>query len=160
MVEYMIDKKELINKEQYYMDLLEPEYNILNKAGSSLGFKHNKETLDFFKNIRKLSEEAKGNLSLASTGRILSEETKLKISSKKKGIKLSEETKAKLSKSATDLRGIKIKVVNLLTTEELSFDSLTEAGLHLNVSRTAIAKALKNNSKIHKNYIVRVIAKN
>ena len=150
----MTDKKELTNKEQYYIDLLEPEYNILKIAGSSLGFKHNKETLYFFKNIRKLSEEAKANLSLASTGRILSEETRLKISSKRKGIKHTEETKAKLSKSANDLRGVKIKVVNLLTSEELSFDSLTEAGLHLNVSRTAIAKALKNNSKIHKNYIV------
>nr|UYL26217.1 GIY-YIG endonuclease [Cordyceps militaris] len=154
ILEYITDKKELINKEQYYINLLEPEYNILKKAGSSLGFKHNKETLYFFKNTRKLSEEAKENLSLASTGRILSEETRLKISSKRKGIKLSNETKAKLSKSATNLRGIKIKVVNILTSEELYFDSLTDAGLHLNVSRTAIAKALKNNSIIKKNYII------
>nr|YP_009577867.1 GIY-YIG endonuclease [Cordyceps cicadae]QBG64858.1 GIY-YIG endonuclease [Cordyceps cicadae] len=84
ILEYITNKKELINKEQYYIDLLRgtpAEYNILNKAGSSLGFKHNKETLDFFLNTRKLSKEAKENLSLASTGRILSEETRLKISS-------------------------------------------------------------------------------
>ena len=30
----------LISREQYYIDLLEPEYNILKIAYSSLGFKH------------------------------------------------------------------------------------------------------------------------
>jgi len=34
------DKKQLIKKEQYYIDLIKPEYNILRTAGSSLGFKH------------------------------------------------------------------------------------------------------------------------
>ena len=38
------NKNELIAKEQYYLDLLTPEYNILKKAGSSLGFKHSLET--------------------------------------------------------------------------------------------------------------------
>jgi len=30
----------LIEREQYYLDLLNPEYNILKKAGSLLGFRH------------------------------------------------------------------------------------------------------------------------
>lgn len=34
-----------IDKEQYYFDLLKPEYNLLPKAGSWLGFKHSEETL-------------------------------------------------------------------------------------------------------------------
>jgi hypothetical protein len=33
-----------ISREQYYIDLLKPEYNILKKAGSNLGFKHSEET--------------------------------------------------------------------------------------------------------------------
>lgn len=40
----------LILKEQYYMDLLKPEYNILKLARSSLGFKHSSGTLLRFKN--------------------------------------------------------------------------------------------------------------
>ena len=80
------------------MDLLEFEYNILNKVGVFLGFKYNKEILDFFKNICKLSEEVKGNLFLVSIGRILFEEIKLKIFSKRKGIKFFEEIKVKISK--------------------------------------------------------------
>jgi group I intron endonuclease len=35
----------VITREQYYMDLLEPEYNILKFAGSRLGFKHSTETI-------------------------------------------------------------------------------------------------------------------
>jgi len=35
-----------IEREQYYLDLLNPKYNILKKAGSSLGYKHTLETLE------------------------------------------------------------------------------------------------------------------
>jgi group I intron endonuclease len=34
----------LLKREQYYIDLSKPEYNILQKAGSSLGYKHTEET--------------------------------------------------------------------------------------------------------------------
>jgi group I intron endonuclease len=57
----------LIKREQYYLDTLNPEYNILKKAGSSLGYKHTKETLLKFKK-RKLSPEALINLKLAKKG--------------------------------------------------------------------------------------------
>jgi group I intron endonuclease len=39
-----------IEREQYYIDLLNPEYNILTKAGSSLGFKQSEETIAKIKN--------------------------------------------------------------------------------------------------------------
>lgn len=34
------NKENVINREQYYIDFFKPEYNILQIAGSSLGFKH------------------------------------------------------------------------------------------------------------------------
>jgi NUMOD3 motif len=37
--------KDLLKREQYYIDLMNPEYNILKKAGSLLGFKHREETI-------------------------------------------------------------------------------------------------------------------
>ena len=40
----------MLNREQYYIDLIKPEYNILKIAGSSLGFKHSLKTLLKFKN--------------------------------------------------------------------------------------------------------------
>lgn len=47
-------------REQYYLDLLKPAYNILKNAGSSLGFKH--------------SEETKAKIKNKLTGRILTQE--------------------------------------------------------------------------------------
>jgi group I intron endonuclease len=38
------ESSEAILREQYYLDLLKPEYNILKNAGSSLGRKHSEET--------------------------------------------------------------------------------------------------------------------
>jgi GIY-YIG catalytic domain len=38
-----------IKKEQFYIELLQPEYNILKIAGSSKGYKHTKENLDKIK---------------------------------------------------------------------------------------------------------------
>src|SRR5690606_18867846 len=35
----------ILEREQYYLDLLEPAYNILKLAGSSLGYKHLEESL-------------------------------------------------------------------------------------------------------------------
>jgi hypothetical protein len=61
---------ECIKWEQFYMDLLKPEYNILQIAGSSLGYRHKEESRvkisAAMKGIRKgisLSEEHKANIS-------------------------------------------------------------------------------------------------
>jgi group I intron endonuclease len=55
----------LIEREQYYLDLLNPEYNILKIAGSLLGFRHSEATKELMREARK--------------NRIVSEETKLKL---------------------------------------------------------------------------------
>lgn len=154
ILEYIADKGEIIGKEQYYLDLLNPNYNVLEVAGSTLGYKHTEETLKGFKE-RILSEEARNNLSIAATGRILSEEVREKISEKRKGIKLTEETRAKISKSASDLIGIKIDVINIETNKKLSFDNLTSAAKYINVSRTAVAKALRNSKLIKNIYLIK-----
>lgn len=61
-----------ISKEQYYIDLLNPEYNKAPKAGSCLGVKH--------------SEEVRKKNSLRNIGKKLSDEVKKKISISHKGI--------------------------------------------------------------------------
>lgn len=55
------EPSEVIFREQYYLDLLKPAYNILNKAGSSLGFKHSEETIAKFK-VRRFTTEQKAKL--------------------------------------------------------------------------------------------------
>jgi hypothetical protein len=53
ILEYCESSK-CIEREDYYMQLIEPSYNINPKAGSSLGFKHSPETL------KKISDAQKG----------------------------------------------------------------------------------------------------
>ena len=64
------NKEELIIKEQFYIDTLKPEYNILKTAGSRLGQKH--------------SDESKAKMSKSQKGRKVSEETKKKIGEARK----------------------------------------------------------------------------
>lgn len=54
----------ILEREQYYLDTLNPEYNILKVAGSSLGYKHSEEVL------------------LKMRGRIASEDARFKMSEK------------------------------------------------------------------------------
>nr|QJQ35221.1 GIY-YIG endonuclease [Fusarium ramigenum]SNU76836.1 TPA: GIY-YIG endonuclease [Fusarium oxysporum f. sp. lycopersici]SNU77060.1 TPA: GIY-YIG endonuclease [Fusarium oxysporum f. sp. cucumerinum]SNU77837.1 TPA: GIY-YIG endonuclease [Fusarium oxysporum]SNU76885.1 TPA: GIY-YIG endonuclease [Fusarium oxysporum f. sp. lycopersici] len=68
ILEYCEQPDLLIEREQYYIDLLNPEYNICKVAGSRSGCKHSPETLLKLKN-RKLSPQALINLKLAKTGK-------------------------------------------------------------------------------------------
>jgi group I intron endonuclease len=142
-------------REQCYFDLLKPEYNILQKAGSSLGFKQSEKTLEFFKNSRKVSEETRKNLSLAAIGRNLTEEDKKKISNSHRGIKLSNKTRVKISAATTSLIGVPVIVNNINTNKEIVYTSLTEAAKAIGVSRTAVKKALSSEKVLNKNYSIR-----
>jgi len=48
---------EVLIREQYYLDKLKPEYNILLKAGSPLGYKHTEEAKVKMRGPRKLTPE-------------------------------------------------------------------------------------------------------
>lgn len=85
-----------IEREQYYIDLFKPEYNILQTAGSSLGYKHSEEAIEKIiaaKTGLRRSAEALAKFIAAVTGRKTpmqgkkhSEETKKQMSEAKKGV--------------------------------------------------------------------------
>jgi len=154
ILEYCENGINPIEREQYYFELLKPHYNRLEIAGSSLGFKHSDETLEFFKHSRKVSEDTKINLSLAATGRILTEADKKKISDARKGIKLSDETRAKISATTTSLIGVPVIVKNININQESEFVSLTEAAKSIGVSRTAVKKSIYSGKSIKKQFLV------
>jgi len=131
----------LIEREQFYIDLLQPEYNVLAKAGSSLGFKH--------------SEETKQKMSESRIGHKPSEETKQKMrdallgikrsnsGSFKKGHKHTEETLAKLSQ--------KIEVQDLETGTKNNYSSLAEAARALGIHQSTITNYfIRKNKKPYK----------
>ncbi len=142
-------------REQHYIDILKPEYNVLSVAGSTIGYKHTTETMEKFK-TRTFSDKTLANLSKAAKGRILSEEARIKISKARTGIKLSNQTKAKISLIVTERRGIKVEVTNIISGEVKEYDTLTSAGLDLNVSRTAIKKAMNLGKILKKTYLIKI----
>lgn len=77
--------EDTIKREQHYLDLLKPEYNILKIAGSSFGYKHTETTLAKLRG-RTHSEETRAKLSKSRIGTQLSEETRAKLSLLLKGV--------------------------------------------------------------------------
>jgi len=57
--------EDILKREQYYLDLLKPQYNIATIAGSTLGYKHSKESLEKMRNII-LNEEVRERKALAT----------------------------------------------------------------------------------------------
>jgi len=76
------DPSTIIEREQYYIDLLNPEYNILKVAGSLFGYKHSPESLKKMSEIAlNRSDETKAKLREAALGKTYNhtEETKIKL---------------------------------------------------------------------------------
>jgi len=57
------DKNNVLEREQYYMDLFKPHYNIVETAGSTLGYKHTQESLDRMRDFI-LSDEVRDRKAL------------------------------------------------------------------------------------------------
>lgn len=145
ILEYCPSDK-LISREQYYMDKLNPEYNIFKKAGSPLGAKH--------------TEEAKLLMKKAATGRKLTEETKLKIRESMKlrrgkdtswyGKFRTTETKLKISVT----KSIFIKVQNIEQGTFKIFTGNKQVANYLGIGLSTLTKYKKLNKLINNKYLV------
>ena len=122
----------LIEREQYYLDLLNPEYNILKKAGSSLGFKHSLVTI------------------LKMKGRKHTSEAKVKMKAKMKGRKPSYNNiiKVKLSLSHVTI------VVNTINNYTKEYYSMREAARNLGVSHHTISAYIKTGKLLKDTYLI------
>jgi len=152
------DSDNVISREQYYLDLLKPEYNILKMAGSCYGHRHTEETLAKFR-ARKLSEETKGKISEARVGCKLSEETRTKMSAAKQGSKHSEETRSKLiAFQSTRLKqpkaGFQVKVIDTQVGETSIYDSIRSTAKELATNHTTIRNYLKSQKLYRGRYLI------
>ena len=158
MIEYC-EPKDVIQREQYYIDLLKPEYNILKVAGSLLGFKHSEMTREVLRNLytgREISEEVRAKMSDSQKGRVHTLEARAKMRISKLGCKFSEEHKANISVASlgktldestklkiSDSKGTAIIVHDIETGEIQNFVSMREASRHFNISNHTIARYIK-----------------
>lgn len=126
VVEYC-EPEQCLERENFYLSSLEPEYNILLKAGSSLGYKHSLETR------KKMSISHKA---LDRTGE----------NNPSFGVTVSEETRAKLFASQRD-NCQRIEVLDLDTNETTSYDSIRAAGRALDIKQARITNYFRQNQK-------------
>ena len=164
------NKSDLLEREQYYFDKLEPQYNILKIAGSSKGFNHSDETKakisKALKGIyigeksalfgRLHREETKQLMSLKKAGennplygKFHKEETKNLMKQKALGRKHSDETKLKMSAK----KGNPVNIYEKCSSEEFkligSFISARRAGKFLEMSGSTVIKYM-NSGAIYK----------
>lgn len=125
------EKSCLIEREQYYLDLLKPEYNILQKAGSTLGFKH--------------SEEIKSNMRVKSPKNLIIIRNHIKNLN---STSFSPEVRKRISAGMANFniltKGRKIVFTNIETQEVLTFISMRDAVLKMNIGRNTITKYLSS----------------
>ena len=149
ILEYCI-KENVISREQYYIDLLKPEYNLNYTAGSRLGSIHSKESKLKMSNSakgRKLTEQTKNLISLATKGmnnpnfgKTHSAETKALISLARLGKSfLSESIKDKMSADS----GTPVRVLDLNMNEISVYTSITRAAKAMGVTQPPLSKRLK-----------------
>ena len=127
---------ELIAREQYYIDLINPKYNILRVAGSSLGHRHTKATLAKLigrelssEHITKLREHLVNHN--ASEEQRIKARARMKIMNKKKGIEVEvldtetkEITKYSSMREAADVIGC--PHITLMRAEKVFLEKGTE----------------------------------
>lgn len=138
----------IIRREQFYIDLLKPEYNILKIAGSLLGFKHSNITIAKFK-------EAKLKENNPMFSKFHTEETKLKMSTVKVGKLRSEDTKLKIGLSNSRKVFI-FKYDPILETKILikKFNSYSEASQYFGCSIRTLSRYIDKNKLYKKEFYI------
>nr|YP_009364325.1 GIY-YIG endonuclease [Ophiocordyceps sinensis]ARF03387.1 GIY-YIG endonuclease [Ophiocordyceps sinensis] len=180
IVEYC-EAKELVKREQYYMDLISPYYNVLKTAYSSLGYKHTEKTLQI---VRKNNQKL--NLSKSKWVKITNLETNIykkyiSITEGAKSLNTSKTTLKEYILNSKPYKGIyklesnlsvsnydsnylnhpnskKIEVIDLELNIVTQYDSIRGAARALNIKFNSIATYLKRNQK--SSYKGRYIFKN
>lgn len=153
----------VIKREQYYIDLLEPEYNICQTAGSMLGFRHTEESKAKTAAAqlgKKLTDEHKANISEGMKSRVLTstvknkiictEETRAKMSITRQGFSADKrlEIARKLALAARRAGGSGagptiLEVTNNKTGETVEYVSVRGAAREMGISRSTILKYIK-----------------
>jgi group I intron endonuclease len=146
------DSDKCLEREQYYIDLLNPEYNILKTAGSSLGNKHTEETrtkMSSYKIGDKNPMFGKTGEKHSRFGKLHTEETRSKMSDSQKAVyRLGRVKSEGAGRPSQKIEVLRLDIKNNITTR---YDSITAAALALNIRKSTIANYFARNQKFYKN---------
>lgn len=179
VVEFVEDKNDLIKREQFYIDTLNPKYNSSKTAGSTLGFKMPKESVE--KNKQRNSGFGNGNAKVTKdmldeiidmrkthSQKQISERFGLHVTTIQRALKkytdndfkkiYNEETRAKISKQAKLRTNRATPVAMLDENKQLVrvFPSISAAARMVGRNVTTVHEAVCKGSKCAGHFFSRV----
>ena|ERR1700753_3675154 len=130
------DKEDLLSQEDHFIKTLNPEYNILQNAGNSLGYKHTPESID------KIIQSALGRTHSLEVRKAMSE-SRMGANNPMFGKIVSDETKAKLSEAAknrvkSNKPGLIVEVLDLENNITTEYQSIREAARSLSTNVSSL----------------------
>lgn len=128
------DKSKCIEREQYYLDLFKPEYNILKTAGSPFGFKHSDETKEKMRE-KALTPERLERLKMHNSN----PESKAHL----KRIHADLEIQAKRLKGINSILSHQVSVLDTHTNQTTVYLSIREAAKAIGMAKSSINQAFK-----------------
>jgi group I intron endonuclease len=149
-----VDNFGLLNeREIFWIDKLNPEYNMKDGGDCARGWNHTEKA-------KKKMSETKSKMYLGKNnpfyGKTHSEETKEKIRQARFGKKLSKEHRDKISKSNKSyLRKKKVVQCDLEGNKIMTHTSVNEAAKHVGVSQGTMSSHLTGRNKTCKGYVFR-----
>jgi group I intron endonuclease len=144
-------------REQFYLDQFDFDYNVLENANSLFGFKHSADTLAKMKGRQNAlgfnhSLETLEKLRDAQTGKKHSPEALDKMREQWANRKLDPSSSVKdndiLSNSRKKIKGTLVVTTNIETSLTTEYLSISEAAKALNVTRTTLRSYIKNNKEV------------
>ena len=129
---------EVLKREQYYLDLVKPGYNILNLAGSTLGHKHSEDSLTKNWTDERKAERLK-QLDILNSDSKQNSKKLARLADWNKSEKAKEHLK-KLSES----RSVEIKIFDTLNNETIVCNSISEAAQIVGRDGSVIRLVIKN----------------
>lgn len=163
----VVEEENLLAREQFYMDLYKPEFNIYPTAGSSFGYKHSEETRLKYKAAQAARpKEVNTKISLSNKGkkrtkeaienyrnvyRNKTDEEKLStvtpMLKARKGIPVSEAGKGRIA--ASNMRQFKVVSPD---GEEFEIENLTKFCKQRGLDRTCMTRVSIGANKHHKGW--------
>jgi group I intron endonuclease len=144
------DPASTIQREQDYIDLIKPEYNILQKAGSSHGFNHSEETKQKMRDrVRRGEEKTRllemlKELNSSEKHREHLKRLNSSIEQKKHLERLHKSLKGRAKPEGSGLQKVALEVFDKETGIKTTYPSMGGAALAMGVSTASISKAFKH----------------
>lgn len=174
VIEVVGNKEQLIEREQYYLDTLRPDYNILIIADSPLGVKRRDETKEKMRlaNLglkhpewrNKIKSEAQRGEKHWTKHKSFTQESKNKMSESRRKLFQSGYVHPLTGKKTPE--GVKDKIRNALSISVLQLDaeynvikewsSMTEAAKTLGLDKSCISLCTKGKRKSHGGFLWKV----